>query len=125
MDLIRELLLKLEALPMRPGSIAHITPDEPEVQVEGYTIDQLDYHLSQIAEAGLIDQGGARPMRGIGFRALTWEGHDLADSIRDVEVWSKTKKGAAVAGGFTVELLRDLAKGLVKKKIEDHTGIKL
>jgi hypothetical protein len=29
------------------------------------------------------------------------------------------------AGGFSLELLGDLAKGLLKKKIEDHTGVQL
>ena len=45
--------------------------------------------------------------------------HDFLDSVRDPETWAKTKKAAAGAGGFTVELLRDLAKGFVKKQIEE------
>ncbi|WP_258366769.1 hypothetical protein [Burkholderia vietnamiensis] len=40
-------------------------------------------------------------------------------------MWAKTKAGALAAGGFTVELLGDLAKGFIKKQIEDRTGIKL
>ena len=28
------------------------------------------------------------------------------------------------AGGFTVDLLKDLAKGLIKKQIEERTGVK-
>jgi hypothetical protein len=39
--------------------------------------------------------------------------------------WAKTKNAAAGAGGFTIELLKDLAKGLVKKQIEVLTGVKL
>ena len=125
MDLIRELLLKLEALPLRPGSIVHITPDAEEVQVEGCSIQEIDYHLSLTANSGLIDTGNVNPMHGIGFRCLTWPGHDLVDSIRNPEVWSKTKKGAAAAGGFTFDLLKDLAKGLLRKQVEEYTGIKL
>jgi hypothetical protein len=125
MDLIRELLLKLEALPMRPGEIMSITPDAEEIAVPGYNPDQIDYHLSQISKAGLIDEAGARPMIGIGFRCLTPAGHDFLDSIRDPETWAKTKKLAAGAGGFTIDLLRDLANGLIKKQIERLTGIKL
>lgn len=56
---------------------------------------------------------------------LTWEGHDLLDSIRDPETWAKTKKAAARAGGFTVNILRDVAYGIIKKALEDHTGITL
>lgn len=125
MDLLRALLLKLEALPMRPGSVEHIMPNEDAVQVEGFTPDQIAYHLDLLLDSGLIDPGGYRAAEGIGFRKLTPKGHDFADSIRDSEVWQKTKKGASAAGGFTLQLIADLAKGLVKKKIEDHTGVKL
>ncbi len=125
MDLIRELLLKLEALPLGLGGVVTISPDAEEIAVQGYDVNEIDYHLSLIREAGFIDECGARPMSGIGFRALTWAGHDFIDSVRDPETWAKTKKTAAGAGGFTVDLLKDLAKGLIKKKIEEHTGIKL
>jgi hypothetical protein len=60
-----------------------------------------------------------------GVERLSMDGHDFLDSIRDPDVWNKTKKGALAAGGFTLNLLNDLAKGLIKKKIEDSTGIKL
>jgi hypothetical protein len=42
MDLIRELLLRLEALPIRRRGIVTIAPDEDEIAVEGYTGDQID-----------------------------------------------------------------------------------
>ena len=115
MDLIRELLLKLEALPIRPGGTVIITPDAEEIAVSGYNVDQIDYHLSQIGKAGLIDEGDVRLMIGIGFRCLTPAGHDFLDSVRDPQTWAKTKKAAVGAGGFTVDLLKDLAKGFVKK----------
>jgi Hypothetical protein (DUF2513) len=125
MDLIRELLLKLEALPMRMGGIVTITPDADEIAVPGYDTAQIDYHLGQIRRAGFIDEGGARPASGIGFRCLTWEGHDFLDSVRDPKIWAKTKEGALVAGGFTFDLLKDLAKGFLKKQIEERTGVTL
>jgi hypothetical protein len=125
MDLIRELLLKLEALPMRRGGIVSLTPDAEEIAVHGYDSDQIDYHLLQISKAGFIDEGGARPMTGIGFRCLTPAGHDFLDSVRDPDTWAKTKKAAAGAGGFTIDLLRDIAKGFIKKQVEEKTGIKL
>lgn len=78
-----------------------------------------------IREAGLVETGGVKPSVGIGFRRLSWAGHDFLESIRSPEVWAKTKAGALAAGGFTVELLGDLAKGFIKKQIEDRTGIKL
>jgi hypothetical protein len=64
-------------------------------------------------------------MIGIGFRCLTPAGHDFLDSVRNPETWAKTKKAVAGAGGFTLELLKDLAAGFIKKQIEDRTGVKL
>lgn len=122
MDLIRELLLKLEALPMRPGGVVHLPPDATEVQVDGYDTDQIEYHLSLIEKAGLIDTGGVRPMIGIGFRSLSWSGHDFLDSVRSPDVWDKTKQVASAAGGFTVELLVFAAKTYLEGKIKGLLG---
>ena len=63
--------------------------------------------------------------RSIGAMRLTNSGYDYLDSIRDPKVWRKVKSSAAGAGGFTLELLGDLAKGFIKKQIEDRTGVKL
>jgi hypothetical protein len=125
MDLIRELLLKLESLPMQRGDARVVVPDGDEIAVEGYSGDEIDYHLSLIIEAGFIECPASHRAIGIMFRRLSWQGHDFLDSVRDPETWTKTKKAAAGAGGFTVDLLKDLAKGLVKKQIEEYTGVKL
>jgi hypothetical protein len=125
-DLIRELLLKLENLPTRPGGIYLLNPEDDEIQIDGYSNHQIDYHLSLISEAGLIDSGkSSAVMNGYLFSRLSWAGHDFLDSIRDPDVWAKTKRGAEAAGGFTADLLMDLAKGFIKTKIEEHTGVKL
>ena len=124
MDLIRELLLLLEAYPLELGDTAMIGLDAFEAALPSYSAAQIDYNLSQIRDAGFIyDVDG--PSLGIGFRGLTWAGHDFLDSIRDPAIWGRAKEGAGAAGGFTVDLLKDLAKGLVKKQIEDYTGVKL
>ena len=126
MDLIRELLLRLEAYPAGAGDIFHITPDSSEIQVEGFDFDQIDYHLQLIIEVGWVNTGGtSAPMVGVFYSGLTWAGHDFLDSIRGQDIWDKTKKGALDAGGFTVDLLKDLAKGFIKKQIEERTGVKI
>jgi hypothetical protein len=56
---------------------------------------------------------------------LTWDGHDFLDSVRDPEIWNKTKDGMKAAGGFTFELLRDLAKGFIRTQIKKHTDIEI
>jgi hypothetical protein len=128
MDLIRELLLRLEARPMELGDAAVITPEDPALAVAGFNIAQINHHLDLIHQAGFIDDGGhpeAGPMFGFVFLGITWAGHDFLDSVRDPVIWAKTKKGATDAGGFTLDLLKDLAKGYLKKQIEEKTGVAL
>ncbi|WP_116867230.1 DUF2513 domain-containing protein [Pseudomonas syringae] len=124
-DLYRAIVLQLESEDLPPGSIAEINVLAGELPIDGYTEEQVHYHVRQIIMAGLIDQGGAGSSAGFGFRSLTPAGHDFADSVRDEKIWQMTKKGALEAGGFTVQLLVDLAKGFAKKQIQKLTDVEL
>jgi len=125
MDLIRELMLKLEAIPCKPGIVEELSAGEGEMVFDGFSPDEIDYHLNLIVEAGFLTTHGRMMSGAVLFDRLTWAGHDFVDSVRSPEVWAKTKKGAEAAGGFTVDLLKDLAKGFIKKQIEEYTGVKL
>ncbi|HTT46912.1 MAG TPA: DUF2513 domain-containing protein, partial [Pseudolabrys sp.] len=120
-----ELLLHLEALPIGMYGAVTISPDSPKIAVEGYNEEAIAYHLSLLQERGLIEVPDGQPMIGIVFTRLTWEGHDFLDAVRDPEIWQKTKQGADAIGSFSFDLVKQLAIGLIKTKIEEHTGVKL
>ncbi|MFM0549802.1 DUF2513 domain-containing protein [Paraburkholderia sediminicola] len=122
MDLIRELLLKLESLPLRRGDVWIINADDDVIQIPGYDGHQIDYHMSLIEEAGLIDSAGAGAMDGFGFRRLSWSGHDFVDSVRSSDVWDKTKSVASAAGGWTLDLLAASAKAYLELKFKELLG---
>jgi hypothetical protein len=122
MDLIRELMLKLESLPMEYGDNVHVTPDSPAVHVEGYGFDEMAYHLDLILQAGFTERSKSHPAIGFMFRGLSWSGHDFLDSVRDPGVWDKTKQVASAAGGFSVELLVFAAKTYLENKIKGLVG---
>ena len=125
LGLVRELLLHLEVLPIGMYGAVTIGPDSPEIAVEGYNEEDIAYHLSLLQERGLIEVPEGQPMIGIVFTRLTWEGHDFLDAVRDPEIWRKTKQGADAIGSFSFDLVKQLATGLIKTKIEEHTGVKL
>lgn len=128
MDLIRELLFKLEAIDIPAGVVRPLSPHNPAMAVEGFTAEDVGRHLAMLVSGGLVETSGNRsfgPDGSLMFRQLSWQGHDFLDSVRDSKIWEKTKQGAEAAGGFTVDLLKDLAKGFVKKQIEEYTGVKL
>lgn len=126
MELIRVIMLKLEDWDKSPSSIISSPDIGEDFPIEGFTPEQVEYHYKLIVDKGWIDTGGFPVRFGyFYFRALTDEGHDFVDSVRDEEVWAMTRDGAKKAGVFTLDLLGQLAKGFAKKQIEKHTGIEL
>ncbi len=122
MDLVRDLLLQIEEFDQGYGGDVEIEARDHEPQV-------VAEHLRLLLEARLIE-GDAVPDDEYAFdhilpTRLTWSGHDFLETVRDPEIWKKTKEGALSAKGFTLDLLQDLAKGFIKKQIEERTGIAL
>lgn len=81
---------------------------------------RFQYHVKLAADAGLVASVGKSTYR------LTNSGHDFLDAIRDEGIWEKTKRQVAETGGnATLDILKQLATGALKKKISEHTGIEL
>jgi len=125
MDLIRDLLLRIEALPIGVGQAFLLECNKPPLALAGDDPDAIYYNMKLLAEAGYLALTRTQPGLGFAITGLTWEGHEFLDTVRDPEIWRKTKEGASKAGGFTVGLLAELAKGFVRTQIEKHTGVKL
>lgn len=122
MDLVRDLLLQIEKFDQGYGGDIETEAGDHEPQV-------VAEHLRLLLEARLIE-GDAVPDDEYAFdhilpTRLTWSWHDFLETVRDPEIWKKTKEGALSARGFTLDLLQDLAKGFIKKQIEERTGIAL
>ena len=48
------------------------------------------------------------------------------DAVRDEGIWEQTKSAvAAVGGNVTIEVIKSLAIGFVKKTVEKQTGLTL
>jgi DNA-binding transcriptional ArsR family regulator len=125
MDLVRELLLKLESLPVRPGEVFLFSGHDPEIAIDGYSADQITYHLDLLREAGLIESPGSQPMLGVTFERLSWRGHDFLDSVRNPETWKKTKEGARKIGSWSVDLLLSIAKAYGTRLAKEKLGLDL
>ncbi|TXN73413.1 DUF2513 domain-containing protein [Methylobacterium sp. WL6] len=128
MSLIRELLLKLEVLEKSTFDIATVSSSEPEITIDGYSVDQTDYHMSLLYEAGLITSGADTDMMMDGtwiFRRLTWSGHDFIETVRDPEVWKRTKSGAGKLGGLAFEGIKNMATAYAKHLAKERLGLDL
>ncbi|VVM80369.1 hypothetical protein PS682_02301 [Pseudomonas fluorescens] len=124
MDLMRLVVLEVEKDHQGPNSLIEYEDFDRHMVIEGFTAAQVEYHLRLAIQSRFFEipsnAGGLYI-----FSGLTPAGHDFADSVRDEKIWKMTKEGALKAGGFTFELLGQLAKGLVKQQLEKHTGVAL
>jgi hypothetical protein len=125
MDLIRDILLALEDSPDLNGQSLYRGRANVFFEREGASNDDVAYHLLLLTDRKFVIGSYDRASGTFDIERLSMDGHDFLDSVRDREVWKKTKNGAEAAGGFTLDLLKDLAKGFIKKQIEELTDVKL
>jgi Hypothetical protein (DUF2513) len=111
MELIRELMLAIDSR------------DDNEywagdLEVSGdRNIDQINYHLQLLIDAGFIEAKVARDNDGISITIdrMSWDGHEFLDNARNESVWKDTmkivaEKGGSVAVGLLTQLLTSVAK---------------
>ncbi len=119
-ELIREILLAIEASD-------HVPIVWMKLQISDHEPQTVSHHVMLLAEAGLIEAQNTSTLSKFEWqpKRLTYRGYEFLDSIRDPEIWRKTKAGAAKAGGGSLSFLWELAKGYAKAEIKAKTGIDL
>ncbi|MHB9881060.1 DUF2513 domain-containing protein [Pacificimonas sp. ICDLI1SI03] len=119
-DLVRDILLAVEADTDHPYKFFSL-------DFEGHSKREIAYHVMQLHEAGFLEAANLCHSGADGFdwqpKHLTYRGHEFLDSIRDPEIWQRTKSGAEKAGGASVGFLWDLAKAYGKHLAAERLGI--
>lgn len=129
MDLIRDLLLRIESGEGKI-SVDH-DPDnskfssKEELQAYKNAQKKLMYHLDLLRKSGIVDFALVTMNGDYFVRGISWEGHDFLETVRDPKLWANTKKAGKKIGSFSMETATAIAKGLVKKQIEKHTGVEI
>ena len=112
-EYLRDLLFKVEKQSDYFLSIVRTLSDSSDTRKKWY-------HAQLLCDSGYLVQISKSRYR------LTAKGHDFIESIRDEGIWNKTKAAIAETGGnATLEIIKNLACGFLKKKISTHTGIEL
>jgi Hypothetical protein (DUF2513) len=106
MDLIRDILLKIEGDPMCDGH-HFVTIDLP-----GVPMDKLNYHLMLLEQAGYVT--GSETMITHSVSSLTWDGHEFLDNIKDPGIWAATKEKTKELGGVGLNVVAEIAVSLIK-----------
>jgi hypothetical protein len=117
MNLVREILLRLEPLPADGDNPVALTVGEPPLDIPGYTKEQITYHIRLMAQGDLITHGG---LSGDGFTrisrfmGLRWRGHEFLDDVRDPKTWEDTNDKLKKIGGGSLEIAWELAKAYLR-----------
>lgn len=121
LDLVRTILLHLEAKEGNKPCWGE------ELPIPGENSLDLAYHSNILAQAGLIDFEPVTTENGRIIKchvfSLSWKGHEYLDTIRDPDIWERTKAGAKKAGGFSLDVLAAIARALIKSKVKELTGL--
>ena len=119
-DLVREILLAIEASDQTPDSWI-------DLAIDSHSEDEFSYHVMLLHEAGLIVAQDLCSMSDFDWRPkrLTIRGHEFLDTVRDGEVWRRTKVGAEKAGVASIGFLLELGKAYGKQVLKERLGIQL
>lgn len=129
MALVREVLLKVEALDVPPGAKVVLRgyrgfdEDEADIQVDGFEAGDVDRHLRLLVDAGFLT--GKIASDGVVTEGLSWAGCEFLDTVRSPEVWKKTEAAASKIGGVGITVLTEVAKAVAKSLLKEKLGLDL
>jgi hypothetical protein len=111
MDLIRELLLRIES--------TNNLPKDLDLSFPAHHDSTVAYHLRLLVEARLITYIDTSTMQGESYlvTGLTWDGHDFLEASRDETRWRNAKEMIAKKGGGMVF---DVVKQVLVKLLSDQ-----
>ena len=115
MDLIREILLKIEE--------EYISTALYDLKIDGYDKETIAYHCKIMHDEGLIFDYKANyagnMLYSFGVGGLTWEGNDFLDKIRDNTVWNKTKTVIKEKGlPLIIDTIKTIASAFITSAAE-------
>jgi len=115
MDLVRELLLRIDQDPSLDGTRwVHFDPSE--LGMPDRSPEEIGYHLDMLIECNFVK--GQIGMETIPIVCkLTWDGHEFLDGIRDPDIWNKTKKRVEGLASVTLKVVAAIAEAEIKRKL--------
>ena len=111
-DLVRQILLKVEEFPF--DGAFH------DVEIEGRTENEIDYHVMLLHEAGLLEALDLSTLSGPCWKPtrLTYDGHQFLDAARSDTVFQKAKAWSLKSTGtLTLEGLKFALPHVVKRYV--------
>ena len=114
MDLIRDILRKVEADPRMDGSryVVFETSD-----FEGHSQAEIAYHIDLLFENDFVKGVATLDAPASAISRLTWQGHEFLADTSAPDVWEKVKERTKGLPEVGITLVWELAKAELKKKL--------
>lgn len=111
MELVRLLLIAAEGL--KQGTNAS------NLQIEGFSEDQVIYHTALLHDAGFIAAEPNGNLDGADFciLRLTWDGHEFLDAARDATRWKQVRGAITKVGGATLPVWQSLLEQVLRGQL--------
>jgi hypothetical protein len=118
MDLVRLILMRLEASPA--GGVPR------DLGIISLPREQIDYHAHIMMQEGLIEGWDVPPNGGDGPSViptrLTWKGHEFLDLARDQERWNRANAIIAGVGGAPIAVWAKVLTDLMLQGVGKATA---
>lgn len=117
-DCVRDLLLYVEE------NLGY--NDELEVNrmhLKDYSLEELLYTSEKLAEAGYIDYYPIEidnEYSIILINSISYKGHQFLDTVRDNEVWTKTKRVLSILKSVSIEITSETASKVINHIIDKN-----
>jgi len=113
MDLVRLILLAIEEEPRGWA---------PKLVIEGYSEQQIGFHVQLMGEAGFIKTADVTPRESsspIGIPVyMRWAGYEFLEAARTPSIWEAAKSKLKTAGtGIAFELLKETLLALARHQL--------
>lgn len=119
LDVIRDILLFLEdeITVDNNGTVYGASVDDIANHFQGkYEKGQIIYTCRRLEEGeyitGRFDYASGKLYYSF-ISAITYQGHEFLNLIRDETTWGKTKKAAGKIGSFAISVITDIAKQII------------
>jgi len=115
MDLIREILLQVEANPETDGRTEFVYQSPEEMGISGHSLEEIAYHTNLLIDDRYLKGNPSTGYTMPSIMRLTNSGHDFLDNVRDPGVWGRVKGRIGGLSHLALPVVAALAEAEIKK----------
>lgn len=123
-DAVRDILLFVESN-LEFDNFFHLKDFYGAEALKKYDQDTIKYTLLKLSETNYLHSNpliSNNNIRDFSTGMLTWEGHEFLDTIRDTQVWSKTKIVTNKLESVSIGMLSRIGTGVINHMIDKTMG---